>query len=54
MYSVEYRWTSVETVSTTISITYVKASTEKFQLISNRPETAHTPSEAVCVTPDII
>lgn len=53
MYSVEYTWTRVETVRTTMNIVYVKASTEKFQLISNNPETAQAPSEAICVTPDI-
>ena len=51
MYSVEYRCTSVDTVSTTISMVYVSVSIEKVQLTSNSPEWTQLPMEAVATSP---
>ena len=44
----------MDTVNTTMSIAYVSASTEKFQLISNRPETAQEPSVVAYAFPAMI
>jgi hypothetical protein len=51
MYSVEYRCTSVETVSTTTNMVNVRASIEKFQFTSNRSERTQFPKVATVTSP---
>ena len=51
MYSVEYKWTKLDTPVTTINIVVVKASKWNPQLMSNKSEAIHLPMYIVHVEP---